>query len=67
MPRPSTRKSCIVAFSVFLCAAGLSQLQAQQGGTISGTVLDQTGKAIAGATVEVKNESSGASRTCYGR
>jgi iron complex outermembrane receptor protein len=58
----STRKSCILAFSVFLCAAGLSLLQAQQGGTLSGTVLDQTGKAISGASVEVKSESDGESR-----
>ena len=63
MPRFSIRKSCILAFSVFLCAAGLSHLQAQPGGNLSGIVLGQTGKAIAGATVEVRNESSGVSRT----
>ena len=63
MPCLSTRKSCILAVSVLLCAAGLSQLQAQPGGALSGTVLDQTGKAIPGATVEVKNESSGVLRT----
>lgn len=58
----SRRKSRILAFSLFLCAAGLSQLQAQQSGTLSGTVLDQTGKPIPGATVEVKSESGGVSR-----
>ena len=63
MPRLSTRKSCILAFSILLFAAGLSDLQAQPGGTLSGTVLDQTGKAIPGASVEVKNESSGVLRT----
>jgi iron complex outermembrane receptor protein len=46
-----------------LCAAGLSQLDAQQGGTISGTVLDQTGKPIQDAVVELKSESTGAPRS----
>jgi iron complex outermembrane receptor protein len=41
----------------------LSQLYAQQSGTISGTVLDQTGKPIQDATVEVKNDSTGTSRS----
>jgi iron complex outermembrane receptor protein len=41
-----------------LCAAGLSPLHAQQSGTISGTVVDQAGKPIQGATVEMKTESA---------
>jgi iron complex outermembrane receptor protein len=53
----------VFAVGVLLGAAGLSQLHAQQSGTISGTVLDQTGKAIQGATVECKSESTGAPRS----
>jgi iron complex outermembrane receptor protein len=53
----------ILAAGVLLCAAGLSQLHAQQSGTISGTVLDQTGKPIPDAAVELKSESTDASRS----
>jgi iron complex outermembrane recepter protein len=53
----------VLAAGVWLCAAGLSQLQAQQSGTISGTVLDQTGKPIQDALVEFKSDSAGASRS----
>jgi len=59
----STRKSCIFAVCLFLCAAELSRLPAQQGGTLSGTVLDQAGKAIPAANVDVRNESTAASRS----
>jgi len=38
-------------------------LQAQQSGTITGTVVDQVGKPIPQASVEVRNESAGASKT----
>jgi iron complex outermembrane receptor protein len=55
--------SRILTISLFLCVAGWSQLQAQQGGTLSGTVLDQTGKAIPNATVEVNSESGGGAKT----
>jgi hypothetical protein len=48
---------------LLLCAAAFSQLQAQQGGTISGTVVDQTGKGISNASVELRGESSAAPRT----
>src|SRR5579862_7829532 len=61
MPKLSM-KIRIFAFSLFL-SVGWSQLQAQQGGTISGTVSDQTGKAIPNASVELKNESGGGART----
>jgi len=37
-------------------------LKAQQTGTLTGTVSDQIGKAIPSATVEVRNEATGASR-----
>jgi iron complex outermembrane recepter protein len=59
----STRKSTILVVSLLLCAAGWNQLQAQQGGTLSGTVMDQTGKAISGASVEVDNDSGTAVQT----
>src|ERR1017187_6631336 len=50
----------VFAIGVLLSSAGLSQLHAQQSGTISGTVLDQTGKPIQDAVVELKGESTGA-------
>src|SRR5215470_4805173 len=54
---PLLRPTCIsllVAFSACLCA--------QQGGTISGTVADVTGKGIPNAVVTVRNEAGGAPR-----
>ena len=48
---------------VLLCVAELCQLHAQQSGTISGTVFDQSGKPIQDATVEVRSESTGVSRS----
>jgi iron complex outermembrane receptor protein len=56
-------KCATLAVGVLICAAGLCQLQAQQTATISGTVADQTGKPIPDATLEIRNESTGASRT----
>lgn len=53
----------VYAVGVLFCAAGLSQLFAQQSGTVSGTVLDQTGKPIQDAVVEVKNDFTGTSRS----
>jgi iron complex outermembrane receptor protein len=53
----------VFAVGVLLCAAGLGQLHAQQSGAISGMVLDQTGKPIPDAVVELKNEASGAPRS----
>ena len=41
----------------------VTSLEAQQIGTLTGTVTDQVGKAIPHATVEVRNESTAASRT----
>ncbi len=51
-----------IATSVLLLSAGWIPLQAQSVGTISGTVIDQVGKPIAGASVEIRNEATGASR-----
>jgi iron complex outermembrane receptor protein len=55
------RRYAILVAGVLVYAAGLCQLQAQQTGTIAGTVLDQSGKPIQDATVEIRNESTGAS------
>src|SRR5580704_18247533 len=62
MPNHSMKKIRIFAVNLFLCL-GWSQLHAQQGGTLSGTVLDQAGKVIPNATVELKSDSGGPSRT----
>ena len=61
-----TGRIAVFALGVLLCAAELSPLRAQQSGAISGTVLDQTGKPIQDAVVEVKSESTGASRSAVG-
>jgi len=52
-----------VSLCVLFCAAGWVPLRAQDAGTLAGTVLDQTGKAIRGATVVVRNDATGVSRT----
>jgi iron complex outermembrane receptor protein len=57
-----TVRVSVLVVGVWLGAAGLSQLHAQQSGTISGTVLDQAGKPIQDAVVELKSDSAGASR-----
>ncbi|HEY4361885.1 MAG TPA: TonB-dependent receptor [Bryobacteraceae bacterium] len=59
----SIRKLCVLTTHALLLAAGWGQLQAQQNGTLAGTVLDQTGKAISGATVEVDNDAGTAVQT----
>jgi len=51
-------RRAIFAFCVLLFTARLGQLQAQTG-TLAGTVVDQTGKSVPGATVEVRSESGG--------
>jgi iron complex outermembrane receptor protein len=53
----------MLAVGVLLCAAASRQLYAQQTGAISGTVIDQTGKPIPDATLEIRNESSGTSKS----
>ena len=47
-----------IGLCIFLSAAAL---EAQQNGTITGTVTDQVGKAVPNAAVEVRNESTGTS------
>jgi hypothetical protein len=61
--RDSIRRLVVFVAGVWLCAAGSSQLPAQQSGAISGTVLDQTGKPIPNAVLQIKNESTGALRS----
>jgi iron complex outermembrane receptor protein len=53
----------VFSIGVLLFAAGISQLQAQSAGSISGTILDQAGKPIAGASVEIKSEPNGTPRS----
>jgi iron complex outermembrane recepter protein len=48
---------------MLLVAAGSMQLHAQGNSTLNGTVLDQAGKAIPGASVVVKNEATGTTTT----
>jgi len=50
-------RRCVLAFglSLFVLAAGQIPLEAQSGDAITGTVLDQAGKPIEGASVAVKN------------
>src|SRR5579862_9419538 len=53
-----------VSIGVFLFGTGLGQAQAQSaGGTLSGTIVDQAGKPIENATVELKNEATGTPST----
>ena len=45
----------VAAIGLMIAGLGISPLQAQDGGgTIAGTILDQVGKPIPGATVAVK-------------
>src|ERR1035438_6433931 len=48
-----------VSFGVLLFGAGLGQLHAQSAGSMSGTVIDQVGKPISNASVQVRNDASG--------
>jgi iron complex outermembrane recepter protein len=49
---------------VLICAAGMMPLRAQnEGGTLAGTVVDQVGKSIEGASVSVKGEAGLVSAT----
>jgi iron complex outermembrane receptor protein len=57
------RSLSALCVALLICCANLSQLQAQQNGTISGTVIDQAGKAIGDAKVELKNDATGAARS----
>src|SRR5579863_7435541 len=60
MWRYPRQRIAVLAVGVLLCAGGWSQLRAQQSGTVSGSVMDQTGKPIQDATLEFRNNSTGA-------
>src|SRR5580700_2913149 len=65
MQRVGNRWSRVFAVCVLLGAAGWIPLKAQAAGTaaLAGTVIDQTGKAVQNATVVMKHESTGFSKT----
>jgi iron complex outermembrane receptor protein len=55
--------SIAIAF-LLLCAAGRTPLRAQGGGAaLAGTILDQAGKTVQGASVVIKSDSTADSRT----
>ena len=55
------RERCVAAvMCVLLGAVGLQAQTAGGAGIIAGTVLDPEGKAVPNATVNVKNEATGA-------
>jgi iron complex outermembrane receptor protein len=56
----STRSVLAIGILALLPAFSL---QAQQSGTLTGTVTDQVGKALPGAAVDVRNEATGASKS----
>ncbi len=53
---------CAGVYFILVCLFSMTMF-AQSSGTITGTVLDQAGKAIASAEVDVRNESTGTSKT----
>ncbi len=58
------RQACAAIVCAIVWAAGIIPLGAQTGGgTITGTVVDQTSKAIGSANITVKNESGSVSST----
>ncbi len=59
------RSVFVLSIAALFCAAGPSQLLRAQAaaGTLSGTIVDQAGKAVANATVLVKSDSSETSST----
>jgi iron complex outermembrane recepter protein len=57
----SVFRSSVFAIGISVLLAGIS-LRAQQTGTLTGTVMDQVGKPVPSATVEVRNEATAASR-----
>lgn len=58
-------RRCVVTLGLCLLvlAAGQIPLEAQSGGAITGTVLDQAGKSIQGAIVTVKNDAGATAAT----
>jgi Carboxypeptidase regulatory-like domain len=57
------RKFLFIAFTVFVSLATASSTFAQSTGSIRGTVTEQTGAAIAGATVIATDTNTGLTRT----
>ncbi|MGB0123308.1 MAG: carboxypeptidase-like regulatory domain-containing protein, partial [Silvibacterium sp.] len=57
---PRSIRVFALLFALTLAATGWSQIV---GGSISGTVRDTTGAVIPGATVQIRNVETGASRT----
>ena len=57
---PRSIRVFVLLFALTLAATGWSQIV---GGSISGTVRDTTGAAIPGATVQIRNVETGASRS----
>ena len=53
-------KILLVGFALLLCQTAI---QAQTTGTLSGTVVDPTGAVVVGASVNLKNNETGASRS----
>lgn len=52
----------VFVMAALVCCLVSKPMLAQQTGAVSGTVIDQAGKAILGATVEVRNEATGAAK-----
>ncbi len=53
-------RALAICVALILIQSGVTPLRAQGGAAITGTILDQSGKPISGASVTVKNESSNA-------
>jgi hypothetical protein len=62
-PKFNFLRRSLLAIAVFVLAFGNHALAQQLTGTLSGTVFDQAEAAVPGATVVVRNEASGDTRT----
>ena len=61
---PRVRRACWALLSVgFALALSATSLAAQGTGTVSGTVVDNSGQVVPGATVTLINEATRDSRT----
>lgn len=57
------KKTLLQFAAICVCLCGSTLVRAQSGGSITGTVLDQAGKAIQSANVTVKNEAGASAAT----